>query len=79
MPTTIHFTGAEQPLTVEEDYDTVTSHLIGTDPSQQFTRAGDSPSRVRVFKAAIAYVEETEPAEEKEPAEPGRRLGRVVP
>ena len=80
MPTTIHFVGAEQSITVEEDYERVAVALLGPDAWQQFTRG---TTRVSVFKASIAYVEEEESVEEaesvkeEESVQPGR-LGRVV-
>jgi len=60
MPTVIHFVGAEEPITLEDDYENVTAKFHGSD-NGQFTREyGDTRSLVTIYKAAIAYIEKTE-------------------
>jgi hypothetical protein len=64
MPTVVHFVGAEEPVTLEEDYDKVNGTFTASDIGR-FTRVvGDSRSRVTIYKSGIAYVEE---ASELEP------------
>ena len=59
MLTVIHFVGAEEPITLEEDYKKVTAGLHGAVDAVQFTRVhGDSHSLVTIYKSAIAYLEE---------------------
>ena len=58
MPTVIHFVGAEEPITLDDDYEKVTARLHGAVDAVQFTRAyGDSRSLVTIYKSAIAYIE----------------------
>ncbi len=58
MPTYINFQGGAK-LEVEEDYDKVVAGLIG-DSATQLTRfaEGGQEVRVRVYRDAIAYVQE---------------------
>jgi hypothetical protein len=61
MQTKIHFVGPEKPVTLQENYDTVTAALVAPGPFHHFTLdVGGYTSRVTISKAAIAYVEETE-------------------
>jgi hypothetical protein len=63
MPTVIHFIGGQDECRVEDDYQKVTATLHGGDAGQ-FTRVvGDSRSLVTIYKAAIAYIEESEDVE----------------
>jgi hypothetical protein len=60
--TTIHFNGDADPITVEEDFDSV-KLAIGGSPRQthDFVRVvGDNRTRVMILKTSVAYVEETE-------------------
>jgi hypothetical protein len=58
MRTVIHFVGAEESVTLEEDYDKVTAEFTASE-IVRFTRLiGDSRSRVTIYKSSIAYIEE---------------------
>jgi hypothetical protein len=54
MPTIVHFIGAERPVTLQEDYDTVTKALQG----REVGLFGKNASRVAIYKAGVAYIEE---------------------
>jgi hypothetical protein len=54
MPTIVHFIGTERPVTLQEDYDTVTKALQG----REVGFFGENTSRVAIYKAGVAYVEE---------------------
>jgi hypothetical protein len=54
MPTLVHFIGVERPVTLQEDYDTVTKALQG----REVGLFGKDTSRVAIYKAGVAYIEE---------------------
>jgi hypothetical protein len=54
MPTVVHFIGAERSVTLEESYDTVTKALQG----REVGLFGENASRVAIYKAGVAYIEE---------------------
>jgi hypothetical protein len=54
MPTIIHFIGVEKPVTLQEDYDQVTKALQG----REVGLFGENTSRVAIYKAGVAYIEE---------------------
>ena len=55
MPTIVHFVGAEQPITVADDYGFVGSSLKGRDEAQFKLLPGDN--WVTVYKTGVAYIE----------------------
>jgi hypothetical protein len=60
MPTVIHFVGAEPSVTLEEDYDKVTTALHGGEDVGHFTHRNGR--RVTIYKSGIAYIEEASEA-----------------
>lgn len=55
MPTIVHFVGAEQPVTVADDYAFVGESLKGRAEAQFKLLAGDN--WVTVYKTGVAYIE----------------------
>jgi hypothetical protein len=59
--TTIHFNGGGKPITVEQDFDSVSTAVAGSRLTHEFIRVvGDNRTRVMIVKSSIAFVEETE-------------------
>jgi hypothetical protein len=54
MPTVVHFIGVEKPVTLEESYDAVIKALQG----REVGLFGEDGSRVAIYKAGVAYIEE---------------------
>jgi hypothetical protein len=62
MPTVVHFVGAEEPITLEHDYDRVNMQLNTEGKAGQFDGViGENRTRVMVYKSGIAYIEEVSP------------------
>ena len=58
MPTNVYFMGRDKPLKLEDDYQTVNEQLQSA-YGGQFTRAHKDRDMVTVYKAAVAYIEDT--------------------
>ena len=64
MPTLIQFTNGGT-ITVDDDYDRVSSTLISNPHGGQFKRVdGGNDARVTVYTANVAYIQETEGPDE---------------
>jgi hypothetical protein len=59
MPTIVHLVGAEKPVTLQEDYDTVTKALQG----REVGLFGENTSRVAIYKSGVTYIEEASEGE----------------
>jgi hypothetical protein len=61
MPTVVHFTGDEKPITLDEEFDDVNMQLGTENQAGQFVRTlgGGSRTRVTVYRSNIAYIEES--------------------
>lgn len=63
MPTNVYFMGRDKPLKLEEDYQTV-SEQLQTAHGGHFRRAHQDRRMVTVYKAAVAYIEDTAKSQE---------------
>ena len=63
MPTDVYFIGAEKPLKLADDYESVTSKLLQGGRPGHFSHRG-SDTRVTIYTSGIAYIEETSEAAE---------------
>jgi hypothetical protein len=63
MPTVVHFVGAEEPVTLEDEYDRVNLQLRTEGKAGEFVRViGENRARVTVYKSGIAYIEDASEA-----------------
>src|SRR4051812_12561306 len=58
MPTVIHFVGAEEAITIEEDYDEVCDRLSTSDHIQVTRLLGHGRRQAMIYKWGIAYVQD---------------------
>jgi hypothetical protein len=63
VPTNVYFMGRDKPLKLEDDYQTVNEQLQ-TAHGGHFTRAHQDRHMVTVYKAAVAYTEDTAKGQE---------------
>jgi hypothetical protein len=61
MPTILHFVGAEEAVTLAQDYGAVNSALQGREAAEFKRLPGDT--LVAIYKAGVAYIEDASESE----------------